>query len=115
MSREALASGSLGGLVLSALVQSLSPQSPAVVPVPSLNPPPLEPLCALAGAAEDWPEILSSRSFWIGLLCGVALGPAIDLLYCARVWWRQAATRWFSCEPRLVGPFPLYREHEPRS
>ena len=107
----AASTGSLSGLILGALVQAL--QSPAVAPTVPLNlGASLEPLCPLPAAGLDFLELPDNKSFWLGVICGLALGPIIDLLYGLRLWWRQATFRWWAGLNRAAVPFPLYRVHE---
>ena len=76
----AAGTGSLSGVLLSALAQSLA------------SPAPFDPcpICLdLPGPALD------SWSLILGILIGICLGPAVDILYGARLVWRRTTLRWW--------------------
>ena len=104
MDLRATASGSVGGLLLSLLHNSL--EGPVVLPAPYSGPLDLGSCCFPEGLSErlDW------RSFALGLLCGVALGPVLDLLQAVRLYFRRARERFFlwTQKPHVV----LYKVNE---
>ena len=85
--REVLAAastGSVSGLILTAFVQAL--QAPSLGPVGQVNlGHGIEPYCPLPPANLDFGEF-SERVFLLGVFCGLALGPVIDILYGLRLW-----------------------------
>jgi len=107
----AASTGSLSGLILGALVQAL--QSPVTPPSAPLNlGPNLEAFCPKVPTGLDLLDFPDNKSFWLGVLCGIAVGPLIDILYGLRVWWRQTTYRWWTSLGRAPTSFPLYRVHE---
>ena len=71
---------------------------------PGFEPPP-----ALASVCPelDFPDSLHWPSVLVGLLIGLCLGPAVDLLYLFRVWWSAAVRERLAL--LRAQPGPLFR------
>ena len=93
----AAGTGSLSSVLLHLAARAASNSG---VPAPDFCPPCID-LC---------PDELDWRSLGLGVLLGLAAGPAIDQLYWLRVYWRRTCSRlvalWF--RPCIA----LYKVHE---
>ena len=81
---SAVSGGSVGGLLLT-LLHSHIFESPLSLPAPYSS--------FDASVLDCIPEGIDTRSFLIGLVCGVALGPALDLLQVFRSYLRRLRER----------------------
>ena len=88
MDLRSTAGGSLGGLILS-LLHNYAFEGPVALPVPYSGAPDFPGYCL----PEVIPERLDGRSFLLGLLCGAALGPVLDLLQAVRIYFRRLRER----------------------
>ena len=89
----------LGGTLASFLFRAAEDLVPGVFDYPT----PLPPVCPVL----DFPESLHWPSLAVGLLIGLLLGPAIDLLYLFRVWWSAAVRERLAV--LRAQPGPLFR------
>ena len=96
----AAGTGSLSGLLLNLLAQTLADPLPVGAPILDC------PVCLDIPVGD-----IDFRSLGLGLLLGIALGPLIDLIYGLRVLRRRAVSRWWGSFFR-PHPYPLYRVHE---
>ena len=106
MDLRTTAGGSVGGLLLSFLL-SYTFEGHVTLPAPyGVSPLDLSSCCL----AECFSERLDGRSFALGLLCGSALGPLLDLLQAVRIYFRRLRERFtlWAQRPHVV----LYKVNE---